>query len=141
VTDIYLVKTLGGALKPIDGAGEEYVKSLGSGEIVLGRFKKARILPHHNKFFGILRMVFNNQEKYLSEEGLRKAITIQAGYVERIDLDGERFSLVPMSIAFEKMDQTEFNKFYDAALLAIPALLPQFEGMDLDRELLDSSTT
>jgi hypothetical protein len=36
------------------------------------------------------------------------------------------------------MDQNEFNEFYNAALAAIPRLLPQFAGVDLDRELLNT---
>jgi hypothetical protein len=107
---------------------------------VRGAFKKDRNPGHHRKFFGLLRMVFENQEKYLSQEALRFAVTIQAGYVEEIQLDGDRIALKPKSIAWAKMDQTEFDKFYNAALAAIKALLPQFEGVDLDRELINSST-
>ena len=140
MSDVYLVKTLSGALRPIDGTGEEYLQSIKTGEVVCGRFSRQRVPGHHRKLFGIIRLVFQNQEKYLSEEGLRKAITIQAGFVESIRLKGDEVRLVPMSLAWDKMDQAKFQEFYDAALLAIPELLPQFFGVNLERELLESQT-
>ncbi len=136
--DIFLAKTMGGAFKPIDGKGEEYAASLGCGEIVRGVFTKARNPGHHRKFYGILRMVWENQEKYLSLDGLEFAVKVQAGYVDEIHLTGDKVALKPRSISWGKMDQHEFDGFYQAALMAIKELLPQFKDVDLDRELLMS---
>lgn len=138
--DIYLVKTLLGALKPIDGTGEEYIGTLGTGEVVRAQFKKDRNPGHHRKFFGVLNLVYQNQTKYLSQEGLRFAVMIAAGYAEEIRLVGDTVGFKPKSISWSRMDQHAFDKFYNAALQAIPRLLPEFEGIDLDRELLDSTT-
>jgi Protein of unknown function (DUF1367) len=135
VSDLYFVKTMGGALKAADGLSEEYLDTLGTGEVIRGRFVKDRNPGHHRKFFGLLNLVFKNQEKYLSQEALRFAVSIQSGYVEEIRLAGDVVAFKPQSISWAKMDQTEFEKFYNAALQAIPRLLPQFEGVDLDREL------
>jgi len=55
--------------------------------------------------------------------------------VDVIQLDGDRTTLVPQSIAWDKMDDHQFAPLYRAALEAIPRLLPQFEGVDLEREL------
>jgi Protein of unknown function (DUF1367) len=133
--DIYLAKTMGGALMPLDSQGQEYVQSLAAGEVVRAAFKKDRSPGHHRKFFGILRLVFENQDKYLSEEGLRFAVMIAAGYADQIALEGDKVAFRPVSINWATMDQLEFEKFYKAALAAIPRLLPEFEGIDLDREL------
>ena len=135
MTDIYLTKTLGGGLKPIDGLGEEYINGLGAGEIVRATMKKDRIPGHHRKYFGLLRLVFSNQDRYLSQEALRFAVSIQAGYVDQIMLSGDKVALRPKSISWARMDQNDFNDYYNAALKAIPELLPQFAGIDLDREL------
>ncbi len=134
--DVYLTKTLGGALKPVDGEGEDYISALGSGEIVRAQITKARNPGHHRKFFGLLQLVFANQEKYLSLDGLRFAVTVQAGYVEEIHLAGDKVTLKPRSISWGKMDQHSFDQFYKSAMLAIKELLPQFKDVDLDRELL-----
>lgn len=138
--DYYLAKTLGGAMIPIDAAGQEYVDSLAAGEIVRGTFKKDRNPGHHRKFFALLKLVFENQDKYLSQEGLRFAIAVASGYCDEIALDGNKVTFKPKSINWASMDQQEFNTFYKSALQAIPRLLPQFEGIDLDRELSLVST-
>ena len=135
MTEIYLARTLGGTLKPIDGQGEEYLAELGMGEIVRAVIKKDRNPGHHRKFYGLLRMVYQNQEKYLSMDGLLFAVKIQAGYVDEIRLAGDKIALRPRSIAWSKMDQGEFKAFYEASLRAIKELLPQFADVDLDREL------
>ena len=133
--DIYLTRTLGNSLKPIDGTGEEYIASLAHGEVVRAVFKKDRNPGHHKKFFAILRLVHSNQDKYLSQEALRFAVMVQAGYVDTIQLEGDKVAFRPVSISWAKMDQVEFDKFYQAALAAIPRLLPQFINVDLDQEL------
>jgi hypothetical protein len=137
--DFYLVRTLGG-LKPADDRTEDAVKNFGLGEIVRVKFYSSRNIRHHRLFFGLLNLVFVNQDKYLSLEGLRFAVTIQAGYVDEIKLAGDKVTLKPKSIAFARMGQVEFNEFFAAALAAIPVLLPQFEGVDLERELAVNST-
>ena len=137
--DFYMVKTLGG-FKPADDRTEDHAKNFGLGEVVRIKFYSSRNIRHHRLFFGLLNLVFANQDKYLSLEGLRFAVTIQAGYVDEIKLAGDKVTLKPKSIAFARMSQVEFNEFYDAALLAIPVLLPQFEGVDLRQELAVNST-
>jgi hypothetical protein len=137
--DFYLVRTLGG-LKAADDRTEDAIKNFGLGEIVRVKFYSSRNIRHHRLFFGLLNMVFVNQDKYLSLEGLRFAVTIQAGYVDEIKLAGDKVTLKPKSIAFARMSQLEFNEFFQAAIAAIPVLLPQFEGVDLEGELRTNST-
>jgi hypothetical protein len=135
VTDYYFAKTLGG-LAPADDLAREAIGFYGTGEILRVKLHRDRNPRHHRLFFGLLRLVFENQEKYLSQEALRFAITVQAGYVDEIRLGGDRVALKPKSISFGAMDQNEFKVFYDAALKAIPELLPDLAHVDWERELL-----
>lgn len=137
MSDHYFVRTIGG-LAPVDDASREALGAYGNGEILRAKLYRDRNPRHHRLFFGLLKLVFDNQQRYLSTEALRFAITIQAGYVEEIRLSGDRVALKPKSIAFSKMDQHEFKLFYDAALKAIPELLPELAGVDWERELLTS---
>lgn len=107
----------------------------GDGEVIRVKLMKDRNPRHHRLFFALLRMVFKNQEKYLSQEALRFAVTIQAGWVDEIKLSGDKVALRPKSIAWGRMDQLEFKDYFAAALRAIPELLPQFDGVDLEQEL------
>lgn len=113
----------------------EVMHEYGDGEVIRVKLMKDRNPRHHRLFFALLRMVFKNQEKYLSQEALRFAVTIQAGWVDEIRLSGDKVALRPKSIAWGRMDQLEFKSYFDAALRAIPELLPQFDGVDLEQEL------
>jgi hypothetical protein len=137
MSDVYFAKTLGG-LAPVDDAAREILGHYGNGEVLRVKIHRDRNPRHHRLFFGLLKLVFDNQERYLSQEALRFAITVQAGYVDEIRLSGDRVALKPKSISFGSMDQAEFKLFYDAALKAIPELLPELKGVDWERELLTS---
>lgn len=137
MTDTYLVKS-GDKLLPVDDHTRDEINSYGDGEILRVKFFRDRNPLHHRLFFGLLRLVFFNQERYVSQEALRFAVTVQAGYVDEIQLSGDKVALRPRSIAWAKMDQKEFDEFYAAALRAIPELLPQFDGVDIEAELYSS---
>lgn len=135
--DFYFVKTLGG-LAPVDDAAKECLQAYGAGEVIRVTVRRDRNPRHHRLFFGLLNLVFENQQRYLSREALRFAITVQSGYVEEIRLSGDKVALKPRSISFASMDQNEFKEFYDAALKAIPELLPELGKVDWERELMTS---
>lgn len=138
--DTHFVKT-GRHLLPVDDYTAEQVSQYGDGEVIRVKLFKDRNPRHHRLFFGLLRMVYINQEKYLSQEALRFAITIQAGWVDEIRLSGDKVALKPKSIAWARMDQHEFKEFFDAALKAVPELLPQFDGVDLEAALRNGDPT
>lgn len=129
--DVYFVKTSDG-LVPVDDHTTEVLQEYGDGEVIRVKLFKDRNPRHHGLFFALLTCIYKNQEKYLSKEALRFAITIQAGWVDEIKLTGDSVALRPKSIAWGKMDQHEFKDYYAAALKAIPELLPQFEGVDIE---------
>lgn len=135
MSDTYFCRTATG-LAPVDDMASEALSTYGDGEILRVRLYKDRNPRHHRLFFALLACIFANQEKYLSKEALRFAITVQAGWVDEIQLNGDRVALKPKSIAWAKMDQHEFKQFYDAALRAIPELLPQFDGVDIEEMLI-----
>src|SRR6202790_2911223 len=124
--DTYFCKTPTG-LVPVDDHTTEAMQQYGDGEVVRVKMYKDRNIAHHRLFFGLLAMVYRNQEVYLSQEALRFAIMITAGYVDEIRLSGDKVAMKPRSLSFGAMNQFEFSEFYKAALAAIPRLLPQYE--------------
>lgn len=135
--DGYFVKTPV-SLRPVDDNSTALMHEFGDGELVRVKFFKDRNPGHHRLFFALLQLVYKNQEKYLSLEALRFAVTVQAGWVDEIKLAGDKVALRPKSIAWGKMDQIEFKDYYAAAMKAIPELLPQFDGVDLESELREA---
>jgi hypothetical protein len=119
----------------VDEHTTSVLQQYGDGEVIRVKLMKDRNPRHHRLYFALLALVFKNQEKYLSQEALRFAVTIQAGWVDEISLSGDKVALRPKSIAWGKMDQHEFKEYFDAALKAIPDLLPHLDGVDLEDEL------
>ena len=111
-----------------DHEAEEAVKKISQGECVLVDLKRPRNLAHLRKYWSLINLVQENQEKYPNKEHLHIAVKLAAGWYEPwVMLDGTT-ALVPKSIAFDKMSQDEFNVFYREAVAAIVRLLPQFKA-------------
>ena len=136
--DYYLVKTNAG-FAAADERTEQLLKTFGAGEVIAAQIRRPRNIKHHRKFFALLNAIFQNQEKYLSVEAMRFALIIASGYAEEVQLEGDKVAMRPRSLNFASMDQTEFEAFYEAALQAVPRLLPQFDGVDIEREIVQPS--
>lgn len=134
--DLYLCKRMS-SLVPVDDTGKDALASIGAGEIVRVKLSRPRNLGHHRKFFSMLQLVFENQERFPTIEHLLTAVKVEAGLYEDapIDLNG-RLVYVPKSISFAKMDQAAFDEFYLAAIAACCRLLPHLNAEDIEQEVL-----
>lgn len=75
--------------------------------------RKARNPDHHRKGFALIKLIFDSQERFRSMDAMLTELKIKTGwYHEHITADG-KLVYVPKSIAFESMDQTTFETFYD----------------------------
>jgi len=113
------------------------VKRLSAGDHMVLSYKVNRSLPHHKKFFSLVQAVVENSEVYDTREKALDAIKIAAGHVDWIPspVTGEMVPKVK-SISFEKMDQGEFDRFYEAAVCGtLRWIVPHMNGMDLDRAI------
>ncbi len=124
---LYLVK-YGSALHAGDERGESGLRRYGQGEWVACDIKSDRVLPHHRKWWAIFHDAYNNQEKFLSEKDFEVWLKIKAGhYDEHITADGQMV-YIAKSIAFENMDQSEFQGFYDKTVDFMNELVPGVSG-------------
>jgi len=93
---------------------------------------------HHRKYWALLGEVAKNTDLYSNSAALHEAIKLRLGMfdVDTItDTAGNRHrSIITHSIAWDKIDQTEFNRFYERALDVIAADL----GFDIEE--LDKAT-
>jgi hypothetical protein len=103
------------SLRPTDEAGEDALRKIGNGELVQVEIKKPRNIRHHRLFWALMTVVWQNldQDRYPTVEDLAAAIKIAAGLRTRIELPNGDVGFIPGSIAFHKMDQTEFSEFYE----------------------------
>jgi len=125
-----------------------WVEGLEPGEFFTLVYKQPRNLRFHRKFFAMLNHSFEHWEpeqgrKRFTYKGraitkdfdqFRKDILILAGFYEaRYDLKG-RVELQAKSIAFDKMEEDEFERVYEAVLkVLLEQVLTNYTRDDLDR--------
>jgi hypothetical protein len=91
--------------------------------------------PHHRKLMALLQLVAENSETYQTVEQALPAVKLAAGYFDPA-VDPRTGELYPNlhSIAFDKMEQDEFDKFYSAAIDGVlQVILPQLDRATADK--------
>lgn len=136
-TEIMMTKALG-SLRPVDAEGKDAIDHIGKGELVKIRISRPRNAGHHRKFFALLNLVFENQEHYETLDHMLVALKVALGHCDTVILKNGQTAFLPKSISFAKMDQTEFETFWNRACQVITKhFLPDVTQAQLERELLD----
>lgn len=113
---ITLVKNLNNTFSLAYNSDYENAKKIKAGVVMEYETKKKRNYKFHKKFFAMINLVFDNQEAYSNIEDLRHDLTIEAGFfTRRENLEGDEVKK-PLSISFSKMDEYQFNEYYNAIL-------------------------
>lgn len=111
-----IVKQLNNTFKVAYDSDYEKMKRIKVGDFLECEIKKPRNYRFHKKFFALIQMIFQNQERYNNIDDLREDLTIEAGYyVKRENIKGELIKRAK-SISFANMDEHEFSDFYSAVL-------------------------
>jgi hypothetical protein len=132
--DIFLTKTLSG-LVAADEEAKQALRRWKVGETLKCGVKKPRDYTNHKRYFALLSLTFENQEKYSSLEHFRKAVQIAAGHVdELITLEGEVL-LLPKSIAYDALDEMEFSKVFAETMTVCAKILGDLELHHLEQEV------
>jgi hypothetical protein len=96
--------------------------------------RQERNSGHHRKFMALVTMVFDNQDRYTDRETLRYDLTIEAGFwIEHVDFQGVVHRRAK-SISFASMDQTEFDKLYNAFVMAVIRVL-KWDNLTIEENL------
>lgn len=105
----------GNTLVAQDRLAVDDLEKFRDGALVTCEVKRPRSLQHHRRFFALVRFCFDHQRepaRYLNEDAMRAALTISAGHRSEIALPDGSTGYMPLSIAFDKMDQAAFNEFW-----------------------------
>ena len=159
------LKRDGFSFKPADEATEEAFRKVKNGEVILATYTRHRNVLHHRKLFALLRIASENSDKYNGDPiSLLDDIKVVTGrcdaklapthhkkwnrllrrlkpVLEGVGLSMPTLLMVvkPHSISFEKMDQSEFEPFYeDAVQFVVREVLPGVNREDLELEVLSS---
>lgn len=143
MTQIVLMKIAGGVLAPVDQQGIDYLSKMKLGAGVKITATKHNNVAFHRKMFALLGLAFDAWEAPpLMHKGepvaknidqFREDITILSGFYESaVRLDGSiRFTA--KSWSFEKMDDEEKERLYNAIINTVLAkVLTTYSRDDLD---------
>jgi hypothetical protein len=91
--------------------------------------------PHHRKLMALLQLIAENSEVYTTVERALVAVKLIVGHFEPcIDPETGEVIKVPKSIAFDSMDQDEFDSFYSDAIDGVlQHVLPKFDRATAER--------
>lgn len=87
-------------------------------ELPIGRLLKCSIVAprnqkHSRQFFALLRVIYEAQEFFPSFDNMRKQVLIGTGfYTMYRRFNGDEYPMAD-SMAFDKMDDVQFNAFFD----------------------------
>ena len=119
MSEIYMRKYADGSFRPADQQSLVRAKKLKVGQVYRHEVKKPRNYEFHKKYFSLLNLAFEHQEKYVAFKPFRDAVTMQAGwYNESLSLGG-RPLYTPKSISFASMDEIQFGELYDKTINVI----------------------
>lgn len=100
----------------------EEFRSLKRNTDVLVEVGQKRNYEFHKKFFALLKLTYDNFPEWLEDslnvhsvEDLRTRLKVDLGLYE-VSHYGNQSVIIPKSIAFDKMDETEFEKFYRSSV-------------------------
>jgi hypothetical protein len=103
---------------PAGDTDRRIYEKVSDGQVVMADFKKSRNLKHHRKFFAILKILCDNSE-YKSIDDALTVVMFSIGHAEKIKTLTGQVIYCRKSIAFENMDQTEFEVLYNSACKVI----------------------
>lgn len=136
-SEFFVQRTVGG-LKPIDDNGINILRKIKVGEVIQCEINKPRNLAHHRKFWALLNTVWKAAGDWSSPYGVLVELKVNLGLITeaRIHSTGEIVH-VPKSISFAQMDQTEFDSFYERALMKLCEMAGGIEPDELRQAVLE----
>lgn len=118
---ILCIVTENGLAPKYDSDREEF-RSLKRNTDVLVEVGQKRNYEFHKKFFALIKLTYDNFPEWLEDslnvhsvEDLRTRLKVDLGLYE-VSHYGNQSVIIPKSIAFDKMDETEFDKFYRSSV-------------------------
>jgi len=110
---LHVIKTQTG-LKPCYNSDYDIYSKIPLNEVFEIEYKKPRNYEFHKKYFGLLKLAFENQELFSNITDMREDVTIMAGFFELREnkISGE-ITKKAKSISFAQMDEIEFSELYE----------------------------
>lgn len=113
--ELFLLNTASGLVPQYDSDYEEK-KKLTIGKTYKAKITVPRNIKYHRKYFALLNLTLQNQDKYDTIDSLLIEIKLKTGHYELHVTTKGKPVYIPKSIAFNKMDEFAFQDFYSKSL-------------------------
>lgn len=145
MTTIMLVKDgERGVLRPATAHDAEVLGKLDNKKHFRATLSQARNPQRLKLYWSLLRAVTDNHPFYAlaGEDALHDFLKLRLGLVDSVIYHDGSTRIVPRSIAFDAMSETEFKTYFDRVLRLIETeILPGVDRADLLREASDERRT
>jgi hypothetical protein len=135
--ELYTIKKNGGFFPAYDS---DYIEAqkVKDGEYVRFSTKRARNPQHHKKFFALLQLIVENNEKIKNVDQALTEMKLRCGWYDiHVTLKGVPM-YIPRSISFDNMGQDKFNELYNQAVTeTCNYFLKGVTSEQIDREILN----
>lgn len=115
MSELFVVKASQKSLLILPESEEDFAK-VGEGEILRVEYRRPRNIRFHRKYFALLRVAFQNQDYYATEQQFRTALLIGLGWCDTFIRQNGEVLYIPKSLSFAGMDEDEFEKVYNDTL-------------------------
>lgn len=123
------------ALYPLDGLAQAEIEALPQCKPLNTTVTRARSVKQHRLYWAMLKIVAENTDQGLNKDDLHEWMKLRLGYSKPVLQRNGEIVYVPGSIAFEEMDQTEFDGFFRKAVDMITEhIIPGLGSAALARE-------
>lgn len=131
-----LFAKVGKTLVPTDEEAEALLAKLPQGKAVMVGWHVPRSPQQHRLFWALMRICADNVDWLTDKDHAAREIKLACHlYEAHVSHDG-KLVYVPMSIAWESLDQDKFNPFFERALRVIcEKWIPGMDKEDLRREV------
>ena len=114
MAELWLERLASGQFMPTADCEEE-ARKIEVGEVIRVKWTRPRNGRMHRKFFALLRVCFEQQDRYATEEQFRHVVQIELGWADPVFTD-DGIHWIPRSLSFGRMDQSEFDRLYSQTL-------------------------
>lgn len=111
---LFFRRTLRG-LEPSDRGAEDAVSKISIGDVVRADIKRPRNTRQHRLYWALLGAVADNLPDDVTAEVLHDVVKLRTGHYTVVRTRRGEVQ-IPGSIAFGKMDQAEFDAFFERVL-------------------------
>lgn len=126
----------GSFLAPYTPFDSEQLERFSAGKVLRVRVSQARSAKQLRLYRAMLNLVVANLDQEVTDDALHEWMKLKLGYTMPIRQRNGDIVHVPASVAFDKMDQPTFQRFFDEAKRMVQVhLIPGLNSAHLEREI------